>query len=720
MDDKFIQALHSELSSSYELGTVEEFGKKLASDDIFRKALFEDASKTLDLGDYATFEGQVKKKLSTEFPLPSIENLQKDFQKRQLESGTFSVAPSLSQSNKPTPVEERADKAYEAKGWPSPRKKMQDFEIGVANLKSDIINQRVTPEEAQAKVDELAQNIGILKDAEGFSISGTEIDMYNEEKERAYQQLIKEKKEGEQEGFMKDVLDQLNIGANRVMTSPVRAMAVSERIANGMIGLIDRKDKLNSTYYQDMAASNASISDMWRESNMRYDSSITELVQRGEMGKAVGQTVMAIAENIPQLATIALGTVSGATNLTLGYVGFDKGADEYLRSTSDPNIKEFSRWVNFATKALSEVVWENIGTVSIIKGVQKGIAEVGEQAMRQQLNSAFTPYMQKQLTLLNKGVSAMGREAGSEMATQITDNLMDMALGRDVKLLDGVGDAGIVGGIIGGGIVSPQVIAEYKGGQNALVREIKNNIPENLDYEKKVELAELLAESVQIKHDQKAGIAGVDDIKKQRLAEIKAKVAEILGVPTEEAAPDIAPISKGKTESGTQVSPEGDTPTPTSYIEPTEVRKEGDIIPVKRTSETRTLSHTKGVFMDDAGVLYKSIEGKVGETMEHEVISQNSDLSVMPTVGNVVNTSEGRAFEIERLSPLEEEDNITLDEYRAIVADAKKLDDRNVFVSESPDLARDKNGAVKLLDFSMSRNKAKAEKGDTNYSSEAK
>lgn len=52
--------------------------------------------------DYATFaEGlSLKKKVPTAFPLPSIENLQEDFQKRQKESEGFSVVPSQSQSTK--------------------------------------------------------------------------------------------------------------------------------------------------------------------------------------------------------------------------------------------------------------------------------------------------------------------------------------------------------------------------------------------------------------------------------------------------------------------------------------------------------------------------------------------------------------------------------------------------------------------------------------------
>jgi len=149
------------------------------------------------------------------------------------------------------------------------------------------------------------------------------------------------------------------------------------------------------------------------------------------------------------------------------------------------------------------------------------------ETVRDQILKGFTPFFQKQLAVLDKGISAATREAGTEGATQLTDNAMDMSSGLDVQLMDGVGDSFIIGGFIGAGLVSPQVLAS-RGGNNAYVKSIKSVIPKDASFEDKLELIDLLVESDEIAFKSSASPEAAKPVLKERLSTINERVAEIL------------------------------------------------------------------------------------------------------------------------------------------------------------------------------------------------
>lgn len=61
MDDKYLEALYNQLSSTHDFGNLDSF-KQQMNDPGFRKALYADAGNSLDLGSYDAFEGAIKKK----------------------------------------------------------------------------------------------------------------------------------------------------------------------------------------------------------------------------------------------------------------------------------------------------------------------------------------------------------------------------------------------------------------------------------------------------------------------------------------------------------------------------------------------------------------------------------------------------------------------------------------------------------------------------------
>lgn len=848
MDDKFIQALHSELSSSYELGTVEEFGKKLASDDVFRKALFEDASKTLDLGDYATFEGQVKKKLSTEDYLPTFDNLSKSFQKRQKDKEPFSVVPPQTKQVKyedtlPEDVTiEAVNKADKSRMdyLSGEAKKIEAGVIERVRQEATALSEKYEGAELEKKLDDLyelrsgemqkavetlageTQYKYIDKDVTNYSdLFGNILDSNNAHGQKVQQiadlrQSILNSIPEEGRAVVKGELNRLI--SDLATQSPMgQQFLLKTSVATTRDKLIAAHDKLKAETDKKLQAAGIDPNAIATAPPM-VEKEVDELSRlqgaidfmnraldvpeskegaigdafKSELGNILTAGVSGLLESLevmqsarrenPTEADKALVDAYGQLQQLQGMAS--ENVDRYRRAKSlvgsIPYMEQFlltggvgdfasatarkvgesvlkkgikKRIAQAAVKRLVEPVTEGaismIGRVPIMPMTYKNIAEAGVALKEEDGKFVVDPAQMPTIgEAIGRGVYKSATDVFSESLGGVfalpkwkwVDKIITPSakkLFTRVGMQNPFGEYGeeIFANLFQGEKIDRQFLGDLlmtipimTGGFAVLstpaiisdLKMAKKKVPSAPEVEKLIRakdeqgLLDLVTETVTGKTQ-----AETLDIVEGVGAMVQENVMDEMTTPkVDSGASDIAPRIEGKTESGTQVSPEGDMPTLTTPSELNTGEIQGDVIPVKRISELREQSHTKGVFADETGKLYKSVEIKGGETMEHEVIAQNQDLSIMPAVGNIRNTSEGRAFEIERLSPLEEGDNITLDEYRAIVADAKKLDDRNIFVSESPDLARDKNGAVKLLDFSMSRNKAKAEKGDTNYSSE--
>ena len=162
--------------------------------------------------------------------------------------------------------------------------------------------------------------------------------------------------------------------------------------------------------------------------------------------------------------------------------------------------------------------------------------------------------------------------------------------------------------------------------------------------------------------------------------------------------------------------------TETSEIQPTETKTVEPKLPKKETvKEEKEIKvtkfkegsgGTKGTFKDENGKIYKSIipqegvfeDGKAKRvpikdklTDEHTILSELQDKPYVPKVGKVVETSEGKAFEIEEL---EEADNITKDEYVKLRQQVNELNDNGYFISDKVSVMRRKNGELVITDFS--------------------
>jgi hypothetical protein len=414
---------------------------------------------------------------------------------------------------------------YDDQGWKSPITKMDEYKKSTQELANQVGSGTIDKDGYATAHDQILEDLNLISEDGKIVVPETEIDMYKDIISKQFKKDLEARSNSEKDPFMKDVLDALNIGSARVLSLPTNIMALSEKGGNALLKLIGMDDKTN-TYFQHQADLQRGVVDSWAEANKRYDQGIVDALRDGNTADAVGQTILSVAETLPQLTTILLGNAAGATNLTLGYIGANTTIDKYLRNDKDPEISEFVKIVNALGTGLSEVVFENVGKVSILNSVREAAKKEGADVIKERLIKGYTPFFERQIGTLGKGLGPAGRESASEMATQFVTNLMDKAAGQDVSLGEGVADAGIVGGVIGPAIAGYQKVVT-KDNTREYIDNVRKIIPDNIDAIDKMELSELIVDGDVIADKLENAPAAAKPALQQELSDIQDKTSKI-------------------------------------------------------------------------------------------------------------------------------------------------------------------------------------------------
>ena len=141
--------------------------------------------------------------------------------------------------------------------------------------------------------------------------------------------------------------------------------------------------------------------------------------------------------------------------------------------------------------------------------------------------------------------------------------------------------------------------------------------------------------------------------------------------------------------------------------------READQKVIKVTQYKKGDGGTRGVFIDKDGKLYKSTDSQInvynkeskkfekksgGRTDEYEILKELQGNPNIVKVGNLVETSEGQAFEIERL---EDVNSITKEEYRFIQGVLDDLNDNKYHVGDRVTvMRRPSSKELVIIDFS--------------------
>jgi hypothetical protein len=411
---------------------------------------------------------------------------------------------------------------YSERGGISPEDKLSIMNMEETRLQEEVEKGELSEEDRNAHIKGLVDYLGVKRKEDGtFEAFEHEKEQYNALLLEEYQKHLQKKKDEEKDPFMKDVWDKLNIGSAQVLNSFDNIMAIMEKGGNAIMGK-------ESEYWKQSAQYKNELLEKQREANNRYDMTIEEAIKSGDTGAAVGQTVLSVAENLPLLMALVAGNVAGYSKATLGFMGTHKAAEEYMKVDDDPDMKEFTKIVNSVGKGLSEIIWEGTGTMTILNNVRRSMSKRGTDVVRQQMVDAVTPMIQRRLGGLMRGMSPMVREGASEWATEVTDNIMDKASGKEVGIFDNATDAAIVGGVIGLGLGSPMMRGTKK---NEAVKRVIDVLPDwnsSTAFESKAKLVPLIFQDERLAQMMENAPEGMKRSLEQQQNEVNDQIAAIV------------------------------------------------------------------------------------------------------------------------------------------------------------------------------------------------
>ena len=338
--------------------------------------------------------------------------------------------------------------------------------------------------EYNKEATEKAELLGLqFKDGK-VGLEPSEQKYWQENYTRIWDDMLKEKAKNEKDSFAKSVLNKLGSGSGKdVMLTPYRAFKASEKIWNAVV-----PSSMESQYWADFVNLNDDkLQEMSAEGD-RYEQGAIDMLKSGDISGAVGNIALDVSESLPMLTTLVIGNAAGGTKSALGYMGASKGFAEYDRLDRETELPEFVKITNALTKGLNEVVWEQWGTVKILDGVKKAVADKGRNQISKELAGAYYSKLDKAVSHLGAWGKDIKREALSEGATQLSDNIVDIASGLKPveELFDQVGNSMLVGGVIGGGISLPAHIPTSD--KSKYIRSVAKSVPEEFSTDSKIDI----------------------------------------------------------------------------------------------------------------------------------------------------------------------------------------------------------------------------------------
>jgi hypothetical protein len=411
-------------------------------------------------------------------------------------------------------------KEYQEKypGALTPPEKINKFQNEVDSLKQSytklIKDNPVKKEQYQKQyekeVDAIADDIGLYKSEDGdYTVNDIEKETYQETFKDKLNKVIQQRKEAEKDSWTKDALERLASSAERLYNVPANIFALSERLHNATVkgtkqllnkyNLTDFEevDNTDNNYWQEYAQyQNQAVEEM-RAQSKRYDESITELVEKGDIAGATGKTALSVIEQIPQLLVFA-GTGAApqiGSRAGLGYVASGVGAEDYVNQI-DEDVTEGTRIMNMLTKAGSEFAFEAATTLPILRNIRMNISRSGKNVVQDEMQKNVMNFFEKSAARLMKGTTPGLKESAGEVATELTQQWADAAAGQiePREIGKNLGDVAITSYLIGDGMTRVSGLTGTRDRQAAkdYLRDVQSHIPQEMDMEAKQEALELM------------------------------------------------------------------------------------------------------------------------------------------------------------------------------------------------------------------------------------
>lgn len=229
--------------------------------------------------------------------------------------------------------------------------------------------------------------------------------------------------------------------------------------------------------------------DQYRSASNRYDQTIQEYVQQGNIGAAAGVAVGSALESLPSMIPIFLHPASGIYVMSAG-AGMEK-----FREIEDADIPEWKKYYNSFLTAANEYAGEKIVTLPILRRSREAVLRLGEKSGREAIVNATKKVISDKSLI--PSLPEWVKEGGSEVFTTLGNDIADkVTTNPEKKIGETAFDDFVVGAIMGKIFSLPQDVSNIRDREAArkFAKEVIGKLPGDMDIETKIELGWLLVE----------------------------------------------------------------------------------------------------------------------------------------------------------------------------------------------------------------------------------
>ena len=276
----------------------------------------------------------------------------------------------------------------------------------------------------------------------------------------------------------------------------------------------------------------------------KFSKGIIDSFSSGEYSNGGKQLLNNISGSIPSMVGMAL--TGGASNIAkLSYAGKTLASampfisQRNAELTEDKSIPKSVRVVNSVLNGYSEVVFDqSFGTTAMINTVVKAFREEGkDRALK--VAKDFTKGFVTEAIKKIQPVTGAVKGSIEEMSTTLSQNLVNKyTINPDQDLMEGVLDAGLVGGVMTGGIATAGTVAlsssqkkkagELMGQRSELVDDLDNNkLPDDVKEDLSNKLSKIDESLSKLDDDSQAILSNLPEEVKAEITEKQSKINSI-------------------------------------------------------------------------------------------------------------------------------------------------------------------------------------------------
>lgn len=269
--------------------------------------------------------------------------------------------------------------------------------------------------------------------------------------------------------------------------------------------------------------------DYFRELPTKYDGTVQDNLERGDLVGAGAATALAVGESLPRMLPAFMNPVYG-----IAVISAEAGLDKY-RELEDKDMPEWEKIYNATLTGLNEYVWERAITVPILNRSKQAISKLGKDQAGTVIQKTVKNSLERNFNKAGGAMPQWMEEGLSEVATGLSNDITDKVTSDpNTKIGSHVIDDFVVGSAMGKLFSAPQDIVRSVEQARPLIESVLKKIPSSSPIGEKIDVATLMAERDALKEEEGTLDEAYKGKNTSRIEELDTEINNIVEQKTKE------------------------------------------------------------------------------------------------------------------------------------------------------------------------------------------